>query len=105
MGFEVCPARAPRIPLTCLSGMPETQALLERYTPTLVYDSQEAYFADSAAIFTDSPTCNLRRGNGAVVAFPPKLSLGYLGPTTYGDGTKVLPDDLMGDTTRNYAKN
>ena len=85
--------------------MPDTRALLERYTPRLVYDSQEAYFADSAAVFTDSPTNTLRRGNGATLATPPKLSLAYLGPHTYKDGTKVLADDLIGDTTRTYAKN
>jgi len=85
--------------------MPDTRALLQRYTPRLVYDSQEAYFADSAAVFTDSPTNTLRRGNGATLATPPKLSLGYLGPHTYNDGTKVLADDLIGDTTRTYAKN
>src|SRR5689334_20290467 len=85
--------------------MPDDRALLRRYQPRLVYDSQEAYFADSAAVFTDSPTCNLRRANGAVIAWPPTLSLDYLGTTTYGDGQKVLAGDLMGDTTRNYARN
>src|SRR3954454_2997072 len=85
--------------------MPESPLLLERYKPRLVYDSQEAYFADSAAVFTDSPTCNLRRSNGAPIAAPPKLSLAYLGTTTYQDGQKVLAGDVIGDTTRSYAKN
>jgi hypothetical protein len=85
--------------------MSDFRALLERHKPRLVYDSQEAYFADSAAIFTDSPTCNLRRANGAPIALPPRLNLGFLGTTTYADGQKVLAGDLIGDTTRNYAKN
>ena len=42
--------------------MTDATVLLLRHKPRLVYDSQEAYFADSAAVFTDSPTCNpLRR--------------------------------------------
>src|SRR3954453_13609180 len=85
--------------------MPDSPLLLERYKPRLVYDSQEAYFADSAATFTDSPTCTLRRANGAPIASPPKLSLDYLGTTTYGDGQKVLGGDLIGDKTRNYERN
>src|SRR4051812_4654615 len=85
--------------------MPDSPLLLERYKPRLVYDSQEAYFADSAATFTDSPTCTLRRANGAPIASPPKLSLDYLGTTAYGDGQKVLGGDLIGDTTRNYERN
>src|SRR3954471_3397819 len=85
--------------------MPDSPLLLERYKPRLVYDSEEAYFADSAATFTDSPTCTLRRANGAPIASPPKLSLEYLGTTTYGDGQKVLGGDLIGDKTRNYERN
>jgi hypothetical protein len=85
--------------------MPDSPLLLERYKPRLVYDSQEAYFADSAAVFTDSPTNNLRRANGAPIAAPPKLSLDYLGTTAYQDGQKVLQGDVIGDTTRNYARN
>ena len=60
--------------------MPDTRACWNATRPRLVYDSQEAYFADSAAVFTDSPTNMLRRGNGAPLAKPPKLSLGYPRP-------------------------
>ena len=35
--------------------MTDVRVLLERHRPRLVYDSHEAYFADSAAIWTDSP--------------------------------------------------
>src|SRR3954470_16415221 len=100
-----CPVRARCIPLNLPRRMTDPRALLERYRPRLVYDSQEAYFADSAAVFTDSPTNNLRRANGAPIAAPPKLSLDYLGTTAYQDGQKVLQGDVIGDTTRNYARN
>src|SRR3954465_14317652 len=36
--------------------MPDVRVLLERHRPRLVYDSHEVYFADSAAIWTDSRT-------------------------------------------------
>ena len=86
--------------------MTDARVLLERHKPRLVYDSHEAYFADSAATWTDSGTNVLKRAGGAVVAKPPKLSLGFLGPHVYGDGTtKVLAADTIGDTTRNYASN
>jgi hypothetical protein len=85
--------------------MTDPRVLLERHKPRLVYDSQEAYFADSAAVFTDAPTITLRRADGAPIATPPKLSLAYLGPTTYADATKVIKDDVLGDSTRNYASN
>lgn len=85
--------------------MTDPRDLLERHKPRLVYDSQEAYFADSAAAFTDSPTNSLRRANGARIATPPQLSLEYLGRQTYKDGTEVLEGDMIGDGTRSYAKN
>src|SRR5262245_23833904 len=85
--------------------MTDARVLLERHKPRLLYDSQEAYFADSAAVFTDSPTNSLRRANGAPIATPPKLSLDYLGKQTYKDGTKVVAGDMIGHQTRNYAKN
>jgi hypothetical protein len=80
--------------------MTDVRVLLERHKPRLVYDSHEAYFADSAAIWTDSPTNVLKRAGGAVVARPPQLSLAFLG-THYG----AAATDMIGDTTRNYAAN
>jgi hypothetical protein len=80
--------------------MTDPRVLLERHKPRLVYDSHEAYFADSAAIWTDSRTNVLKRADGTVVAKPPQLSLGFLG-TAYGARTT----DAIGDTTRDYAKN
>ncbi len=83
--------------------MTDVRVLLERHRPRLVYDSHEAYFADSAAAWTDSPTNVLRRAGGAVLAKPPKLKLGYLGPHVYGDGAKALASDAIGETSRDYA--
>jgi hypothetical protein len=85
--------------------MTDARILLERHRPRLAYDSHEAYFADSAAIWTDSPTNELKRADGTLLAKPPKLSLAYLGPHTYTDGTNALASDTIGDRTRNYAKN
>ena len=56
------------------TSMTDARLLLERHTPRLVYDSHEPYFADSAAIWTDSPTNVLRRADGTVLAKPPKLA-------------------------------
>src|SRR3954447_10159999 len=78
--------------------MTDVRALLERHRPRLVYDSHEVYFADSAAIWTDSRTNVLKRADGTVVARPPQLSLAFLG-TDYGARTT----DAIGDTTRDYA--
>ena len=82
--------------------MTDPRVLLERHRPRLVYDSQEAYFADSAAIWADSPTNVLRRADTTVIARPPKLTLDFLGAHVYGDGTRTLASDAIGDTTRDY---
>lgn len=79
--------------------MTDPRVLLERHKPRLVYDSHEVYFADSAAIWTDSRTNVLKRADAKVVAKPPQLSLAYL--STY----PAKPTDMIGDTTRDYAKN
>src|SRR4051794_4059503 len=78
--------------------MTDARVLLHRHRPRLIYDSHEAYFADSAAIWTDSRTNVLKRADGTVVARPPQLSLAFLG-TGYGARTT----DAIGDTTRDYA--
>jgi hypothetical protein len=84
--------------------MTDAHALLARHSPRLVYDSQEAYFADSAAIWTDSASNVLKRADGTLLARPPQLALGYLGAHTYADGRTVLADDAIGETTRDYAR-
>ena len=83
--------------------MTDARVLLERHKPRIVYDALESYFADSAAIWTDSPHNTLRRADGTVLAKPPKLRLEFLGPHTYEDKRPVLADDVIGETTRNYA--
>jgi hypothetical protein len=82
--------------------MTDARILLERHKPRLVYDSHEAYFADSAATWTDSPTNVLRRADGTVLAKPPQLKLSHLGPHTYTGGAKALKTDAIGETTRDY---
>ncbi len=84
--------------------MTDPKLLLERHKPRLAYDSMEAYFADSAAIWTDSPYTQLRRADGTVLAKAPQLSLAFLGPSTYGDGRPVRADDVIGETTRDYKQ-
>src|SRR4051812_47297740 len=79
--------------------MTDPSVLLERHKPRLAYDSHEVYFADSAAIWTDSRTNVLKRSNGTVIARPPQLSLSYL--PIYASA----PTDMIGDTTRSYAAN
>jgi hypothetical protein len=79
--------------------MTDVRVLLERHRPRLVYDSHEAYFADSAAIWSDSATNVLKRAGGTVIARPPQLTLAYL--STYA----AKSTDMIGDTTRDYAKN
>jgi hypothetical protein len=85
--------------------MTDVRVLLERHKPRLIYDSHEAYFADAAAIWADSSTNVLKRAEGTVVAKPPKLNLAFLGKQVYGDNSKALKTDAIGDTTRNYATN
>ena len=84
--------------------MTDARSLLERHRPRLVYDSQEAYFADAAGVWTDAPSNVLKRANGTTLAKPPKLSLAFLGPHVYGDRTQALSSDTIGESTRDYAK-
>src|SRR3954469_20994674 len=84
--------------------MTDPSVLLARHAPRLLYDSQEAYFADSAAIWTDSATNVLKRAKGAELAHPPALKLDYLGAHAYADRQALLSDGVIGDTTKDYAK-
>jgi hypothetical protein len=93
--------------------MGEHDDLLRRFQPALRYDSNEQFFADSAAQFTDAPGVALRRGPqggkaGALIASAmptgsePKLSLAFLGPQTYGNGAKVDKTDVIGVRGQDY---
>jgi hypothetical protein len=86
-------------------------AALQRHRPVVRYDSHEVYFADSAAEWTDNPGHSLRAGaTGAVLAQAPDtlptppLSLAFLGPSSYADGTKVDRDHVIGCPSRDYAE-
>lgn len=68
-------------------------SLLERYAPELVYDDDEAFRADAAAMLTDWPENVLERQNGEDVG-PPTLSLDFLGGS-YTDGQLSSPSDLI----------
>jgi hypothetical protein len=88
--------------------------LLRRFQPALRYDSNEQFFADSAAQFTEAPGIELRRGPsaagnpGAVIARSvpvggePRLTLAFLGPQTYGNGQQVQRSDVIGVQGRDY---
>jgi hypothetical protein len=86
---------------------------LRRFKPALRYDSNEQFFADSAAQFTDAPGIELRRvphlgkpgallASAAPAGKEAKLSLAFLGPQTYGSGAKVDKTDIIAAHGRNY---
>ncbi|HEV2787657.1 MAG TPA: Vps62-related protein [Solirubrobacteraceae bacterium] len=89
--------------------------LLRRFQPALRYDSNEQFFADSAAQYTDAPGIQLRRGPanakpGTVVASAvptgdePKLTLDFLGPQTYANGEKAEKTDVISVRGRDYRE-
>jgi hypothetical protein len=79
---------------------------LERHRPLLRYDSQEAFFALSAAAMTDNVSASgapnrLLRADGTVIASAgplgdePLLRLDFLGGTRYANGTPVRRNDHL----------
>jgi hypothetical protein len=93
--------------------MTDAGELLRRFQPQLRYDSNEAFFADSAAIWTDNPSNTLRRasrddraGELLAAARPgpgqAQLNLAFLGPSRYGGGEAVQRTDLIGSSRRDY---
>ena len=84
--------------------MASTADLLKRHRPFLKYDSQESYFADSAATWTDNPGNRLVDANGKVLATAGHgLSPAFLG-LTYPDGAKADGRDLIGDPSKDYRE-
>jgi hypothetical protein len=86
---------------------------LQRFKPALRYDSNEQFFADDAAQFTEAPGIELRRlphlgKPGALLACAvpagkeEKLSLALLGTQTYGNGTNVDKTDIIAVRGKNY---
>jgi hypothetical protein len=95
--------------------MGEHDDLLRRFQPVLRYDSNEQFFADNAAQFTDTPGVELRRSAGP--GKPPtilaravprgderKLTLGFLGPEKYADATPVDKIDVISVPGRDYRE-
>lgn len=92
-----------------MSSSPDPGDLLARHVPVLRYDSQEPYFADSAAEWTDNPGNVLRAQDGSLIAAAtpsgddPQLSLAFLGPLVYANGVTASRDDRIGDPSHNYV--
>jgi len=87
--------------------------LLKRFAPALRYDSNEQFFADDAAQYTDAPGIELRRvpqnaKPGALIASAvpagkeDRLSLAFLGPKTYGNGATVEKTDIISVRGKDY---
>jgi hypothetical protein len=75
--------------------------LLTRFKPQLRYDSQEAFFADSAEEMTANPGNQLRRPDGDVLAEGDALTLELLGYPNYANGEDAEADDVLGQDLRN----
>ncbi|HSS57442.1 MAG TPA: hypothetical protein VLK59_05500, partial [Solirubrobacteraceae bacterium] len=82
--------------------MSEHDDLLQRFLPRLRYDSNEQYFADSAAEWTDNPGHELRRADGTLLGRAPLLALGLLGAKLYSDGREANASDFISDPRRDY---
>ena len=108
--------RSSPLPVNVATWAPKA---LRRFQPQPRYDSQEAFFADSAAEWTDNPGNELRRKyvdgeEGELIAATdpeaggPKLTLDFLGHAEYADGTKADDEDLIsspvGDYRRRYVE-
>ena len=91
--------------------MPDDAELLERYKPHLIYDSQESYFADSAAEWTDAPGHLLLRADRKTVLAAtspeegqPQLSLDFLADKRYASGKGVRRTDLISRPKKDYLE-
>ena len=91
---------------------PSTADLLRTYAPHLRYETQETYFADSAAEMTDNFVAGSRQnylvsGSGSRLAAAnpadplANLSLGFLGDPTYADGRTATTSDYL-DAANTY---
>ena len=98
--------------MTALSPV-DPEALLRRFQPQLRYDSNEAFFADSAAELTDNPGNALRREprddqpGDLLAATKPEpgqaqLNLDFLAASRYADQEPVAPTDVIGCSRRDY---
>jgi Concanavalin A-like lectin/glucanases superfamily len=90
---------------------PSVDDLLRRYSPQLRYESQETYFADSAAEMTDNFVAGSRQNflvsGGARIAAAnpadplPNLSLAFLGDPAYANGRTATTSDYL-DAANNF---
>jgi hypothetical protein len=83
-------------------------ALLMRHQPYLRYDSQEAYFADAAEMFTDGPGMRLRAAGDThdIATAGRGLSLAFLGHDDRYPGTTITPaaGDTLGVPDKQYRR-
>jgi hypothetical protein len=82
--------------------------LLERHQPYLRYDSQEAYFADAAEMFTEGPGMRLRAAGSTrdIAVAGDGLSLAFLGHDDAYPGTTIRPGtgDTLGIPDKRYRQ-
>jgi hypothetical protein len=94
---------------------PSTTDLLRTYAPQLRYETQETYFADSAAEMTDNYVAGSRQnylvnGSGARLAAAnpadplANLSLAFLGDPTYADGRAAATSDYLDEANTYYQQ-
>lgn len=84
--------------------MSTNSELLERFRPFLQYDSQESYFADAAAEWTDNPGNRLTRADGTVLAVAAQgLELAFLGQH-YAQNASAAKTDVISNPSRNYRE-
>ncbi len=88
----------------------DTAALLAQYRPVVQYDSLESYYTDWAAVISDRPGNELKRGDGTVIAAAgpnpagvPELNLAFLHPNTYANGEPVQPTDFIVEVGTDYV--
>ena len=100
---------------TVTATPPSTTDLLRQYAPELRYETQESYFADSAAEMTDnyvsgSRTNYLVDGSGTRIgaANPADaladLSLGFLGSPAYANGRVASDSDYLDAANTSYQQ-
>jgi hypothetical protein len=84
--------------------MSTTRELLELHRPFLQYDSQESYFADSAAEWTDNPGNQLTREDGTLLAAAGQgLDLAFLGQS-YASDPERSKTDVLSNPSRKYRE-
>jgi hypothetical protein len=100
---------------TAAATPPSTADLLRRYSPYLRYETQETYFADSAAEMTDNFVAGSRQnylvaGSGTRLAAAnpadplANLSLSFLGDPAYADGRASSSSDYLDEANTSYQQ-